>query len=104
MLPRDDWRGVYHPFRVGKARGWLNNVTRRSVISQGGRIYMHPGIMVLLLHLLRPDGVHLSAAGSDIFLADLQIGLCDLSVQVVGRELRQGHLPPWQENDSLRGL
>lgn len=75
MLPRRVWRGVYNPVRVDKARRWLNNVIGRSVLTGGGTVIPHHGIRFLLPQLFRPDGVHLSTHGTDLFLSDLQLGL-----------------------------
>lgn len=66
----------------------------RFAVSWGGVVITHPGIKFFLLHLFRADGVHLSAGGTGIFLADLQVGLHGLLLQMAEGALSQGYPPP----------
>lgn len=79
-LPHRVWRGVFPPAKLDKACRWLSNAVGRFVSAEGGCVISHTSIQYSQPYFFWPDGVHLSAKGSDVFLADLQGALHDCLV------------------------
>ncbi len=75
ILQRISWRGFEHDPVTERKRQRFNRHGRRTVLNMGGRAICHGEISVKDRGLFRPDGVHLSDIGNDIFLNDLQGGV-----------------------------
>lgn len=77
MLPRRVWHGTVNPAAVDWARYKTSAYLRHLKGSTGGGI-SHPQIGFDDPSLYRGDGIHLSLAGTDIFLFNLQQALRSL--------------------------
>ncbi|XP_070593938.1 uncharacterized protein [Erythrolamprus reginae] len=78
ILPRKVWRFAQHPRAIDKQRIQVNKEIGKLILAEGGFIIRHPDIRIHIPDLYRPDGVHLTDVGNDIFLTDLQRGLLEL--------------------------
>ncbi|XP_061440306.1 uncharacterized protein LOC133364152 isoform X2 [Rhineura floridana] len=72
LLPRRVWRDVWDPVGIDRARKKVNRQIRLALLGHGGLVIPHPQIQPQKGELYRADGVHLSDAGNDLFLGDLQ--------------------------------
>ncbi|XP_061495666.1 uncharacterized protein LOC133390651 [Rhineura floridana] len=72
LLPRRVWRGVWNPWALDRARKKVNRHIRLALLGHGDLAIPHPHIQHSEVELYRADGVHLSDAGNDFFLKDLQ--------------------------------
>ena len=77
MLPRRLWREGWNPKGLNRAVWKVNREIRLALAGHRGCVISHPAILPSRPELYRPDGVHLSDAGNDIFLQDLHEGLRD---------------------------
>lgn len=77
LLERRYWRDAANPVAVNRARRILERSVARRVAAMGGRVIEHPCIQFSKEALYRGDGVHLSDAGNDIWLADICQGIRD---------------------------
>ncbi|XP_053160914.1 uncharacterized protein LOC128349058 [Hemicordylus capensis] len=85
-LQRRVWRGVSSGLRVEKARRKASVAIGHMVRAAGGEVILQPGIAAHLPQLYRPDGVHLSKVGCDLYLGNIRRGLAEfLEVYGAGR-------------------
>ena len=77
MLPRRHWREGRDFTGLNRAVRKVNREMRLFLQKRQGWVIPHPDIVISRPELYRADGVHLSDAGNDIFLRDLQVGLRD---------------------------
>ncbi|XP_061463786.1 uncharacterized protein LOC133389964 [Rhineura floridana] len=75
ILPRRRWNCAGDPRGMDRARKKVNRQIQRALRDLGGSVIHHPEVGHNKLELFRPDGVHLTDKGNDIFLRDLQKGL-----------------------------
>lgn len=75
IVARRVWRQARSPQGINKARAKLDKVVGRFFFSNGGVVVHHRDLEVVDDGLLRPDGVHLNAMGSDIWMLALQEGI-----------------------------
>ena len=75
MLPRRTWREGWFPQGLNRAVKKVNREIRLALMYRRGWVINHPEIFIHRADLYRPDGVHLSDVGNDIFLHDLHVGL-----------------------------
>nr|XP_033802607.1 uncharacterized protein LOC117361416 [Geotrypetes seraphini] len=78
ILPRRCWRDAHKPAAVERLPKRVNAEISKFVSMLGGLVLVHDLISVDCPGLFRPDGVHLSVIGLNIFLSVLQdlIGSC----------------------------
>ncbi|XP_061489540.1 uncharacterized protein LOC133387851 isoform X2 [Rhineura floridana] len=75
ILPRRKWNCTGDPRGMDRARKKVNRQIQRALCDLGGSVIHHPEVGHDRLELFRPDGIHLTDMGNDIFLGDLQRGL-----------------------------
>ncbi|KAJ7319852.1 hypothetical protein JRQ81_019363, partial [Phrynocephalus forsythii] len=75
IVPRLYWGPSHHPKKMHKARKGVNREVARVVSSELGSVIWHPEITARRPELFRPDGVHLSDIGLELFLDDFREGL-----------------------------
>jgi lysophospholipase L1-like esterase len=73
VLPRVHYRGAISDAKMVKARKTFNSAIRNYITAMNGICIKHTLIQWNILMLYRPDGVHLSNRGNDIFLKDLTV-------------------------------
>ena len=79
IIPRQIWKRARHFWSVNKARRSVNREVGRAVCGSLGQVIGHHRIRLDRPELYRPDGVHLSEHGLDVFLEDVKGGLlCEL--------------------------
>ncbi|XP_054853947.1 5-hydroxytryptamine receptor 3A-like [Eublepharis macularius] len=95
LLQRCCWRFARNPEKVDGIRQRVARAMGRYISSAGGLLIPHPDISFRLEALFRPDGVHLSSWGHDIWLQDLRDGLLEwLRRRVFGLCLSSRPRPP----------
>lgn len=77
MLPRKTWRYGPSSVAANSARKRFQRRARGIFFKAGGSVIRHPRLEHNL-GLLAPDGVHLTEAGLETFIADLEQGLTSL--------------------------
>ena len=85
MIPRMSWRADCSPQCVNKAHRQVNREVCHAVCKGLGTVIGHLDIHLDQLELFRSNGVHLLDLGMDLFLQDLQRGLCVVLYEV-GRQ------------------
>uniref|UniRef100_A0ABM5FV92 SGNH hydrolase-type esterase domain-containing protein n=1 Tax=Pogona vitticeps TaxID=103695 RepID=A0ABM5FV92_9SAUR len=79
IIPRRIWKRARHFWSVNKAQRSINREVGRAVCGSLGQVIGHHRIRLDRPELYRPDGVHLSERGLDVFLEDVKGGLlCEL--------------------------
>lgn len=83
IVPRFEWRHAWDPRAMHKARRNANREIGRALQRGLGLYLPHPDIGLGYPELYRTDGVHLSEAGLDRFLHNIQQGLAkELGLEV----------------------
>ncbi|XP_061485695.1 uncharacterized protein LOC133386091 [Rhineura floridana] len=85
ILPRREWRGVWDPRAIDRARKMVNRRICLALLLHGGLTIPHSCIRHRQVELYRADGIHLSDTGNDIFLGDLQGGLREVVCAMAAR-------------------
>jgi lysophospholipase L1-like esterase len=75
VLPILHYMGAISDVKMKKARKTFNSALRKGITALNGQCIKHPSIQWNIPMLYRPNGVHLSNRGNDIFLKDLAICL-----------------------------
>lgn len=83
IIPRAAWFTTQNGAVIEGARRTINARISRFIRSQGGVVIRHFQLEGDNSHLLRPDGIHLTDIGTDIFLAGLQDGI-DAALNLLG--------------------
>ncbi|XP_053157780.1 uncharacterized protein LOC128347333 [Hemicordylus capensis] len=89
-LQRRVWRGVHSLRGVERARRKASKAIGRLVLEDGGWVLAQPSLSASLPHLFRPDGVHLSVQGCDLYLSNIQRGLGEVVGEWWGRKAKLG--------------
>ncbi|XP_053162519.1 uncharacterized protein LOC128349727 isoform X2 [Hemicordylus capensis] len=76
-LQRKVWRGVQCVRGIERERRKASAAIGRLVVADGGVVLGQPGISAHFPQLFRPDGVHLSEAGCDLYLQNIWMGLVE---------------------------
>ncbi|XP_053146440.1 uncharacterized protein LOC128342727 [Hemicordylus capensis] len=77
-LQRRAWRGVQNLRGIERARRKASAAIGKLVVADGGSVLHQPGLLARFPHLFRPDGVHLSEEGCDIYIRNLRNRLAEL--------------------------
>ncbi|XP_040278588.1 uncharacterized protein LOC120999931 isoform X1 [Bufo bufo] len=75
IIPRVVWHGARDAEAAEKCRRTVNSRMSRFVRSRGGIVVRHRQLEGDNRSLMRPDGVHLTEIGLDIFISGLQDGI-----------------------------
>ncbi|KAJ7324885.1 hypothetical protein JRQ81_017905 [Phrynocephalus forsythii] len=75
LIPRQTWQADCDPQKLNRSRRGVNQEVCRAVSREFGAVVGHPEFGVRRTELYRPNGVHLSDAGMELFLRDIQRGL-----------------------------
>ncbi|XP_077129974.1 nuclear factor 7, brain-like isoform X1 [Ranitomeya variabilis] len=75
IVSRDVWIGALDPTAIERSRRKVNAWMAKFVREQGGIVVRHHQLEGDNSALLNPDGIHLTDAGLDIFLSNLQFGV-----------------------------
>ncbi|XP_053167273.1 uncharacterized protein LOC128351611 [Hemicordylus capensis] len=69
------WRGVQNVLGIEKARRKSSAAIGKLARAAGGEVLRQPGLSARFPELFRPDGVHLSEVGCDLYLSNIRKGL-----------------------------
>ncbi|KAJ7324599.1 hypothetical protein JRQ81_017619 [Phrynocephalus forsythii] len=75
LIPRQTWWADCDPQKLNRSRKGVNQEVCRAVCREFGAVLGHPEFNVRRTELYRPDGVHLTDVGTELFLRDLRRGL-----------------------------
>ncbi|XP_077158249.1 uncharacterized protein LOC143819938 isoform X2 [Paroedura picta] len=75
LLSRQVWRGASKASVVNRTKAKVNRSVAKVMQGLGGRVIRHPDIDWHLAALYRPDGVHLSDWGHDVWLHSIRWAL-----------------------------
>lgn len=77
IIPRKSWCNAMDPRVMNKTHKNTNCDIKDPLCAGLGQFLLHPEISDDKPELNQADGVHLSEVGLDIFIRDLQQGLCE---------------------------
>ncbi|XP_053164378.1 uncharacterized protein LOC128350305 isoform X1 [Hemicordylus capensis] len=95
-LQRRVWRAAFNGFKLEKARRKVSAAIGKLVLAAGGDIIRQPDLAARFHELYRPDGVHLSEAGCDLYLRNIRNGLAALLDGMGQGGQARADLPGWQ--------
>ncbi|XP_053167402.1 uncharacterized protein LOC128351680 isoform X6 [Hemicordylus capensis] len=85
-LQRRVWRGARSGLNLEKARRKVSAAIGKEVVALGGSVLRQPDLAARFPELFRPDGVHLSERGCDLYLRNIQGAIAEsLGWRGVGR-------------------
>ncbi|XP_053168255.1 uncharacterized protein LOC128352078 [Hemicordylus capensis] len=95
-LQRRVWRGAHSCLSLEKARRKISAAIGKVVLAAGGSVVRQPDIAARFPELFRPDGVHLSEKGCDLYLHNIREVLAE-GLEGVGQEGQaRANLPGWR--------
>ncbi|XP_077192432.1 uncharacterized protein LOC143836818 [Paroedura picta] len=118
LLSRRTWRSEKSPAIINRAKTKINRSVSRVIVNLGGQVIWHPDIDSQIDALYRPDGVHLSHWGMDLWLHSIRGALSDWlyvlglagtsclsrSVAVFAQEYESSCIRAGGRSASLRGM